>query len=348
MRAAVITAALLATAPGVLSVPPKSSPAANTITGRVTTPDGRPAADATITLLEKTLRDGSWSFHIVDARLSIPTDANGRYEIRDARLGEFYVVAMPRNTPRGPDGQPSRSGYGRTFYPSAKSAETATPITVTTRTPVTADITLLPAALGSVRGTAFNSRDLPAAGGRLLIAHGDHLFGVGGAAAPLQADGTFAIAGIPPGTYFLQYREGPWPPPRDEIPLVSGAKVVLDGQDLAGVRVAPIRMVRASGRVIVPDALRGDIPHSGVTVAGVPVDFEGNPGPTRPGALQDDLTFAFATWPGPHRVVISGMPYAWRVKAVRYRGQDVTKSGIDFTGPDVVSGIEVELERGVR
>ena len=45
---------------------------------------------------------------------------------------------------------------------------------------------------------------------------------------------------------------------------------------------------------------------------------------------------------------MAGMPYAWRIKAVRYRGEEVTAAGIDFTGPGAVSGIEIELERGVR
>jgi len=129
---------------------------------------------------------------------------------------------------------------------------------------------------------------------------------------------------------------------------VSGAKVVVDGKDVTGVRVAPIHMVQGSGRVIVPEALRGEIPHGSVTISGRPVDVDGNPGPERPGGLADDLSFTFATWPGPHRVIVNGMPYAWRIKAVRYRGADVTTTGIDFVGPDAVSGIEIELERGVR
>jgi hypothetical protein len=347
MRAALL-AAVLTLAQAAPPAPPRPGGLRNAIAGRVTGPDGRPVAGATITLLERTQRDGEWSFHIVDARLQIPTEADGRYQIPEARLGEYYVVAMPQNAALGPDGRPNRSGFGRTFYPSASSPETAKPVTVNTREAVTADITLIPAPLATLRGTVFNSKDMPAPGGTLHIAHGDHLFGVGGGAVPLRPDGTFAIAGMPPGTYFLQYREGTWPPPRDVTPLVSGVKVVVDGQDLVNLRVKPIHMVRASGRVIVPDALRGDVPRAGVTVAGVPIDFDGNPGPNRPGALKDDLTFEFASWPGPHRVVVSGMPYAWRIKSVRYRGADVTTKGIDFTGPDVVSGIEIELERGVR
>jgi hypothetical protein len=246
------------------------------------------------------------------------------------------------------DGRLNRSGYGITYYPSAARAELAQPVTVNVRAPQRADIRLRSVPLAAVRGVVIDSHDRPAAAGTLLVAHGDHLFGVDSGGVRLRPDGSFGIAGLVPGTYFLQYHEGVWPPPRDATPLVSGAKVEVDGQDVTGVRVTPIRMVRASGRVIVPDALRGDVPRGGVTVDVTPIDFDGNPGPNRPGALKDDLSFELATWPGPHRLIVSGMPYAWRIKTVRYRGIDVTAKGIDFAGPETMSGIEIELERGVR
>src|SRR5215813_2572271 len=95
-------------------------------------------------------------------------------------------------------------------------------------------------------------------------------------------------------------REGQWPPPRDvETPLVSGAKVVVDGKDVTGVRV-PIHMVR--------------------------------------GTVNADLTFEFRTWPGPHWLRVSTESPEWKVKSIRYKGSDITNEGsIDFVeGQDVI------------
>ncbi len=339
MRAMIVLVA------GIISVQGPAVP--NSISGRVTGPDGNGVAGVVITLMERDESPTGPRIHIVNAKAHVQTDAHGDYVMTQVPLGDVFVVAIPHN-PALVDGRMNRSGYGITYYPSAARAEQALPVTVNVRAAQTADIRLRAAPLAAVSGVVIDSHDRPAAGGTLGVAHGDHLFGIDGGGVRLHPDGSFGVAGLPPGTYFLQYHEGVWPPPRDVTPLVSGAKVVVDGQDVTGVRVTPIRMVHASGRVIVPDALRGDVPHGGVTVAAVPIDSEGNPGPNRPGALKDDLSFEFATWPGPRRLVVSGMPYAWRIKAVRYRGADVTAKGIDFTGAEIMSGIEIELERGVR
>jgi hypothetical protein len=339
MRAMIVLAA------AILGVQGAALP--NSIGGRVTGPDGAGVAGVVITVLERTDSPGGSRIHPVNVKTHVLTDAHGDYLLTQVPLGEVFVVAIPKNAALA-DGRLNRSGYGVTYYPSAARVEEALPITVNVRAAQKADIRLTAVPLAAVSGVVFDSHDRPATSGTLLVARGDHLFGVDGGGVPLHPDGSFGIAGLSPGTYFLQYREGTWPPPRDVTPLVSGATVVIDGKDTNGVRVTPIHMVRGSGRVIVPEELRGDVPRAGVTVGTAPIDSEGNPGPARPGGLKDDLTFEFATWPGPHRLVVSGMPYAWRIKAVRYRGADVTSKGINFTGPDVVSGIEIELERGVR
>lgn len=161
----------------------------------------------------------------------------------------------------------------------------------------------------------------------------------------IRPDGSFLLSGLPPGTYFLQFHEGPWPPPRDATPLVSGAKVVVDRHDLAGVRVVPIHMVRATGRVIVDLATRSSLQPAGISVGGNPVERDGNPGPQRSGRVKDDLTFEFATWPGPGYVRLLFDAPGWKVKAIRYKGVDVTDAGIDFKEGQEVSGIEVELAK---
>jgi hypothetical protein len=40
--------------------------------------------------------------------------------------------------------------------------------------------------------------------------------------------------------------------------------------------------------------------------------------------------------------MLTEMP-GWRIKAVRYKGADVTDTGIDFKAGEEISGIEIEL-----
>jgi hypothetical protein len=234
-----------------------------------------------------------------------------------------------------------------TYYPSAKAAAEGMPVVVNVRGPVTADITLKDVPLAVVAGTVVDHTGGPARRQVLHIAHGDNLFGVDSRAVQPRDDGAFALPGMPPGTYFLQMREGPWPPPRDlETPLISGARVVVDGKDVTNVRVVPIRMVRATGRIIVDPAVRAMLQPSTISVAANPVSFDGNPGPQRAGTVTKDLTFEFRTWPGRGWVRVGLESGQWKVKSIRYKGTDLTSEGaIDFVEGQDISDIEIELIR---
>lgn len=330
----------------VVAQPRASAQTPNTIVGRVTDSSGAPVRGALVTLVVREARNGQIRFHPVDGRAVFFTDADGRYRIDSAPLGDYYVVAVPQNPGLSADGRPNRNGFRITYHPSAATVREAVPVTVNVRASQTVNITALPARLSIMAGTVFTSTGQPAAGGTLRVTHGDNLFGFGSTDIKLSASGAFSIAGVPPGTYFLHFSEGPWPPPRSvEIPLISGARVVVSESDLTNIRVTPIHMVRATGRVIIAPASRADFRPGGFTVGSTPIDFEGNPGPQRPGLLRDDLTFEFRTWPGPGRVRVFPEYGDWTIASVHYGGADVTRTGIDFRQGVEISGIEVELAR---
>ena len=62
-----------------------------------------------------------------------------------------------------------------------------------------------------------------------------------------------------------------------------------------------------------------------------------------PSVVNDDLTFELKARPGKMRVVLAGQPGGWAVRVVRYRGADVTDSGIEFKANEDVADIELEL-----
>lgn len=347
-RAAVAFAGLAFLSADVLSQERALSPATrNSINGRVTDPSGAPMAGVLVTLVIRERRDGADYFHPASVRLRFTTDEQGRYDTGPVTPGEYFVVAIPSNPGRAANGTPNRSGVRITYHPSAVSSAEAKPVIVNVREPQTADITLRAARLAVLGGTVFTSTGMSPNGGHLRVGLGDGLFGVGGIRASLSPDGRFLIGGVAPGTYFLHYSEGPWPPPRDvAIPAISGATVIVRDGDATNIRVMPIRMVRATGRVVIDPALRGQFRPETFTVGASPLNWEGNPGPQRAGQLRDDLTFEFRTWPGQGRVRILPEGAGWTIKAVRHRGADVTRSGIAFRQGDEISELEIELVRG--
>lgn len=238
----------------------------------------------------------------------------------------------------------NRSGFAITYHPSVRSAADAMAVKINVREAQRADIKLVSAPLSVVSGTVITSSGTPSNGGRLLIAHGDNLFGIDGKAVQLRPDGSFVLAGVPPGTYFLHFRESAWPPQRGETPILSVAKVIVDGQDVTGVRVVPLHMVPGTGRIIVDPVSQASLEPSAITVTVMPVIWDGNPGPQRSGVLKPDLTFEVQAWPGPvyMRILPDG---PWTIKKVRYKGVDVTDSGIEFKEGQAISGIEVELAK---
>ena len=219
----------------------------------------------------------------------------------------------------------------------------ARPVVVAGLTPTRADITLVPARLAMVSGVVLDHDRKPVSGGRLPLSPGDGFFGLDSRAVVIRPDGTFVARALPPGTYHFQFREGPWPPPQGVIPHISAARVVLAGEDVRDVRVAPLEMVRATGRLVVDPAARAALVPSQIRVGASPIDFDGNPGPQQSGLVNEDLTFEFRTWPSVGRVRVTPIPPGWSVKAVRLKGIDVTEKGIDFVAGQEISGLEVEI-----
>jgi Carboxypeptidase regulatory-like domain len=311
------------------------------IAGRVIDASGAPVKDALVTALHPDAQR-RYGFQPVSARLRAVTNEQGGYVLDPLPPGEYYVVALPQNRPLDSSGGPNRVGYANTFHPNAARVADAARVRVTLGR-ATADITLAPAKLAVVSGVVIRESGQPAGGGNLIFGRGDGLFGIASPAYAIRSDGRFAVAGLPPATYHLHYREGPWPPPRGVPAKVSGATVTVTGSDIPNVRVEPIPMVRGAGRILVDPAVRASLSLDGMTISGFPLDPDGNPGPQLGGPINQDLTFEFKTWPSVGQVRVNGLPPDWTVGAVRVNGVDVSAKGIEFVAGKDVTNIEIVL-----
>jgi hypothetical protein len=312
----------------------------NSLSGLIADAAGHPIPDTFVSLLTRRSTPYDGDRFGFDGRIHVQSNAAGRYEFNNIAPGEYVVVAIPHNPPVV-GGRPNPAGFRTTYSPGAATAALATPVKVEFRKATTADVTMTPAKLAVVGGVVLGDDEKPVPGGRVSIGHGDGLFGLDSFSASIRNDGVFLLAGLPPGTYFLSYTNYAGRFSSAANYKVSHAEVHIDGRDISGVRVAPVRRVHAAGRLVLDEETLKAFKISDIKVGMSPVSFEGTPGPQGPTVLHDDFTFESDVWPTRMRprVLIGGEEV--RLTALRLNGADVLKEGIDFSPGRAVTGIEV-------
>jgi Carboxypeptidase regulatory-like domain len=128
--------------------------------------------------------------------------------------------------------------------------------------------------------------------------------------------------------------------------------VTVSGDDVSGVRLAPVQRVTASGRIVFadPSAARSVKP-STIRISAQslnPDDLSGPPDPPAP-AVKDDFTFELQVAPGlimlRPNVPVSQPPSQgpWVLKSLRVNGVDLTDGGIAVRPDENLTGVEIEL-----
>ena len=157
----------------------------------------------------------------------------------------------------------------------------------------------------------------------------------------IKPDGSFSIGGLAPGTYVLQTQGGGMGPDGES----ASTEITLGGDDVTGVRLVGGKPSTASGRVTIePGSAGSPLQPSAIRLMAQPVVFD-TPmfGMAGPGVVNDDFTFELKTRPGKMRVQLAGQAPGWSIRAVRYRGQDITDSGFEFRANENITDLEVEL-----
>ena len=326
----------LAAAAQVTPAPPTSGPT-GVITGRIVG-SGQPIQGALVTVVREIDPFGNGDSRLGprNTRLVAPTNSRGEYRLADVPPGTYYVVALPPIRREA-----SRAGHAISFYPGSLDASEARAIAVAANQRVTADIRVVPRRLSIIAGTAVGSNGRPLSGGQLQLGMGPPLFGVGGLVVPIESDGSFSTPPLAPGRYSLQTSDGATARAMSGVPdpVMSGARVTLDEQDVRDVRVLPIRMVRVRGRLVLRASAQRFEPSS-LSIGATPLYSQGPAGPGRPGTARSDLTFEFRAWPGPVMVRV------WQNRkplpaTMRLNGKDVSKTGIELPQDRDVSGLEI-------
>jgi hypothetical protein len=233
------------------------------ITGRIVDDDGELWAHSQVSLFRSVWEHGR-------RRLQgfMSGDVNdGEFRISKVPPGKYYLLALPdagwesRYRPRGKEAPLARQV---TWYPSSVDSEGATPVTVGPGDRLSGlEIRLRRGSVYRIRGMLVGVGTIPEGSGpfnQTNISAQPPDGGANGRNGVIHSDGSFEIPDVPPGTYEIRVRQGPW------ISLGS-LKVQVDARDIEDLSI----------QLISPRAVKGVIqieekasPPSGVRVQLIP------------------------------------------------------------------------------
>ena len=314
-------------------------PRGGVITGRIYDEFGEPLADAQVSAMRYQTIGGRR--RLVNAGRMATTNDIGEFRLFAIPPGQYYLSATLRNMNMMGDTD-DRSGYAPTYFPGTPTISDAQRITIGIGQ-VLNDVTmaLMPTRTARVTGTAVDSRGQPMTGMVMPVPKSSDMMAMMfGPPGQIRPDGSFTVNGLAPGTYTLQAQV------MGADSESASAEIVVNGDDISGVRLVGSRPSALSGRVIVDPTAARSLRPSQFRVMSTPAqtDFIVFGPMIGPAAVNDDWTFEVKARPsGPMRVTINGSPPGWALRAVRYRGTDVTDSGIEFRPGEDVTDIELEI-----
>jgi hypothetical protein len=312
-------------------------PRGGVITGRIVDEFGEPVSDAMVAVQRYQFMQGRR--RLMPAGRSVMTNDIGEFRLFAIPPGQYYLSATLRNMMMGIGESDDRSGYAPTYFPGTPNVAEAQRVTIRVGEILSdVNMALVPTRTARITGTAVDSQGRPMAGQMVMAFPKGEFMGMFGPPGQIRPDGSFTISGLSPNTYTLQVNG----PPDSEV---ASADVTVNGEDVTAVQLVGSKPIQASGRIVMDPAAAQAFRPMVMRLMAQPLAMDGimfNPG--GPATVSDDLTFVVRTRPGKMRIAFGGPPPpGWSIRAVRYRGTDVTDSGIEFRPNENVDDIEVEI-----
>jgi hypothetical protein len=271
------------------------------------------------------------------------TNDIGEFRLFAIPPGQYYLSATLRNMMMMGDTD-DRSGYAPTYFPGTANMAEAQRLTIGLGQIVSdINMALIPARTARITGTAVDSQGRPLLGMVMATPLGDSTMMMFGPPGQIKPDGSFAIGGLAPGSYRLQTMGG------GGDTESAAVEVSISGDDVNGIRLVGSKPSTATGRLVVDAAAASALKPAMLRVVAQPLAFDGpmfGP-PSPPAPVNDDLTFELKARPGKMRLTFGGSALGWTIRTVRYRGVDVTDSGLEFKPNEDISDIEIEITNRV-
>jgi hypothetical protein len=305
------------------------------IEGRILDRLGQPMKNVHIELLVKDVPSGTFG----RAGHDTFTADSGTFRLSGLDAGRYYLCGT---TVRAGPGSPS-SEYAPTCYPGVARVADARPIVLTVAEVRDGSFAMQVAArLATVSGAAMDANRRPVPAGTVLLSARAGF--PGPLSGTIQANGRFAIPGVPPGDYVAS-TSGPSSQTRDQQyrPDRSVAAVTVGASDISGVVVAPVKAVTVSGRLIVPVNSAATTQTRFIRIGVVEASPQPFVGPPPPAAVVNpDLTFQLQAPALPVMIQVLGAGPLLET-AVRIGGRNFIDTPIDLRSGQDVRGVEIEL-----
>jgi membrane-associated protease RseP (regulator of RpoE activity) len=303
------------------------------VTGRIVDETGEPVAHVSVSLDRRRYIDGA---RRLVAESSGSTDDRGEFRIFGVPPGDYVIAARFGETELG---SRDRIRYVPTYFPGTPVASEAQRVTVGPGQEVPGiTIALARAATATVRGVVRSSGQASVDPFTFVSAReirGPQAYGHT-ATAIAAGDGSFAIAGLLPGAYFVEAQS-------TSGSEFASVEVVVDGSDVAGVTLMLSKGATARGRIRFdtgnpPQGLRP----SQVFVMPTVVDHQmaGMGVSGRAPVTRDDWSFELQGLRG-RGFIRAATLGDWEMKRVQREGVDVTDTPLDFSTD--LDGLEIEL-----
>jgi carboxypeptidase family protein len=313
------------------------------ISGTIVDGAGEPLQGVRVRALR--LRSENGQFVAVASGWDRSTDERGRYRLFGLASGSYLLVASMGAEASATDRAQHR-GFALTYFPGTPSIEGAQMLRVQAGAELSSvDLTIAPTFTAQVTGRALGSAGDPLVG-RVQLTVSGHASGITTepVTTPVNADGSFELTNVAPGTYVLQaIGEGGF----GRAPEFGIASVVIENRDPAPVTVHTSPGTTLEGRFIVEGM--SDPPLSALAIHASAADLDRAPRAGRgPGglAVHDDGRFYLTGLHGAMRFSATSLPSGWYLKSVTIAGSDVTDMPFDFgSSARTLSDAEIVLSR---
>ena len=312
------------------------------VEGRVVDDAGEPVANADVNISQ-------WeSPSMMSMGRPRLTDDRGMFRIFGLRPGQYRICA-DGGMHFGPS-EDVRDKLIRTCYPSAITDADAQPVVVSAAEAGPIEIRLQRNRTFRITGMAIDSSGAPIANPSVNLVSVTPTGGSSSSSSiQTKPGGQFIASGVTPGDYAIQVSTGSWrfPTPEQTHDREMGyVPVRVDIGDVDGLVVATSRPAKVAGRML----FEGGAPELGtskLSVMTMPDDMTGRGrmmfGAQTAAAVRDDLSFELDGLFGPQLLMLMGPPRGWIVKSVKYRGDDVTDTAVEFKSSTDPSLLEVTL-----
>jgi protocatechuate 3,4-dioxygenase beta subunit len=273
------------------------------------------------------------------------TDEDGAYRITGLTPGSYVVVARTLDKWIAEiGGRDETLSYAPSYYPGTSDVSEATRVTVAAGRELTnTDFHLVPGRAARLSGRAIDSEGRPLQ--TVMLTHqfpGGPEGGLVGMAgnASVKPDGTFTIAGVPPGDYRLQ-ATGP-----QETAIVP---ISINSVDIDDALLTTSAGWSLSGQITADGKPLTGLRRNQITLAPLPLvtSAMGMMGGAVPRlVVNDDLTFSVTNIAGPARLRVT-LPDGWAVRALQHGGRDLAAAPIDLKSGEKISDVQLVLTNRV-